>query len=173
MTFSERLTTQKGDYAESIIDGKLLDRGWVIYKPVNQNTAHSFDRLCIKDKKVCMIAEVKAKSKRKYYPDTGINYKHYQDYKLMMENHGLDTFLFFVDEEVGKIYGNYLSKLEKPDCYSFNGQEISYPKIEKNSYGKKIIYFHIELMVKIADLNEEEVAILSERTTKKECYKSK
>jgi len=170
MIFTERTKTKKGIYAENIIDVKLQKRGWILYAPVNENKAHSFDRLCIKDKKVCMVAEVKAKAKRKFYPDTGINYSHYLDYKRMCDNHNLDTFLFFVDEEAGEIYGNYLSVLEKENTYFYNNQNIVYPMIKTTSNGVKIIYFHISLMLKIAKLDKEEIEILKNNTTKQDKY---
>jgi hypothetical protein len=168
LNFMQQTTTQKGTYAESIVDKKLEALGWIVYEPI-QKKAHAFDRLCIKDKKICMIAEVKAKAKRKFFPDTGIDYRHYETYREMYKNHNLDTYLFFVDEEAGKIYGNYLSKLIIPNHYSYNGKEYSYPRVEEKN-GFKIIYFYINEMEDIAFLDSEEQQFLKSKTTKNSIY---
>ena len=78
--FENKLTTRKGDVGESLVDKMLREKGFVIYKPEG-GQAHAFDRLAIKDKEILMIAEVKAKAKRKYFPDTGIDFRHYKEYK--------------------------------------------------------------------------------------------
>ena len=163
--FENKLTTRKGDVGESLVDKMLREKGFVIYKP-EVGQAHAFDRLAIKDKKILMIAEVKAKAKRKYFPDTGIDFRHYKEYKNIMKKHNLEVILFFVDEEMGKIYGGKLSDIEVINNFKVNNKDVTYPKIEKN-----IIYFHIEKMKEYADLKRADVLNLEALTTKKQAYK--
>ena len=163
--FENKLTTRKGDVGESLVDKMLREKGFVIYKPEG-GQAHAFDRLAIKDKEILMIAEVKAKAKRKYFPDTGIDFRHYKEYKNIMKKHNLEVILFFVDEEMGKIYGGRLSEIEVINNFKVNNKDVTYPKIEKN-----IIYFHIEKMKEYADLKRADVLNLEALTTKKQAYK--
>ena len=163
--FENKLTTRKGDVGESLVDKMLREKGFVIYKPEG-GQAHAFDRLAIKDKEILMIAEVKAKAKRKYFPDTGIDFRHYKEYKNIMKKHNLEVILFFVDEEMGKIYGGKLSEIEVINNFKVNNKDVTYPKIENN-----IIYFHIEKMKEYADLKRADVLNLEALTTKKQAYK--
>ena len=163
--FENKLTTRKGDVGESLVDKMLREKGFVIYKPEG-GQAHAFDRLAIKDKEILMIAEVKAKAKRKYFPDTGRDFRHYKEYKNIMKKHNLEVILFFVDEEMGKIYGGKLSEIEVINNFKVNNKDVTYPKIEKN-----IIYFHIEKMKEYADLKRADVLNLEALTTKKQAYK--
>jgi hypothetical protein len=163
--FENKLTTKKGDVGESLVDKMLREKGFVIYKPEG-GQAHAFDRLAIKDKEILMIAEVKAKAKRKYFPDTGIDFRHYKEYKNIMKKHNLEVILFFVDEEMGKIYGGKLSEIEVINNFKVNNKDVTYPKIEKN-----IIYFHIEKMNVYAELEKADVISLEALTTKKQAYR--
>ena len=164
-SFENKLTTKKGDVGESLVDKMLREKGFVIYKPEG-GQAHAFDRLAIKDKEILMIAEVKSKAKRKFFPDTGIDFRHYNEYKKIMKKHNLEVILFFVDEEMGKIYGGKLSEIEVINNFTVNNKDVTYPKIEKN-----IIYFHIDKMKTYADLEKADVVQLEQLTTKKQAYK--
>ena len=130
--FENKLTTRKGDVGESLVDKMLREKGFVIYKPEG-GQAHAFDRLAIKDKEILMIAEVKAKAKRKYFPDTGIDFRHYKEYKNIMKKHNLEVILFFVDEEMGKIYGGKLSEIEVINNFKVN---LLIKKVSYNKYIK-------------------------------------
>lgn len=163
--FLERTQTKKGDLGERLVDELLFKKGYVIYKPINIDMPHVFDRLCIKDKEVAIIAEVKTKAKRKYYNDTGINYKHYKEYKKMLELYNLDTVLFFVDEEQGYIYSQKLSKLDEIESFDFKGKEVTYPLIQKG-----VIYFWFDKLIKLTKLPEESITELKELTTKNDTY---
>lgn len=164
-SFENKLTTKKGDVGEALVDKMLRGNGFVIYKPEG-GQAHAFDRLAIKGKEILMVAEVKSKAKRKFFPDTGIDFRHYSEYKKIMKKHNLEVILFFVDEEMGKIYGGKLSELEIINNFTVNNKEVTYPKVEKN-----IIYFHIEKMKFYADLTRGDVLSLTDLTTKKQAYR--
>lgn len=142
----------------------LETKGFVVYKPITF-AAHAFDKLAIKDKKQAIIVETKSKAARKYYPDTGINVKHYREYKFISKKHRLPVFIFFVDENVGKIYGNWLSILEKEEIIIHNGKTLIYPLVDRG-----IIYFPLEKMRFIAMLDLETIEKLKYHSTRNYKY---
>lgn len=158
MNWSDKKTVQKGDFAEAIIHEFLESKGYVVYKPVT-DSAHPFDKLAIRDKRNVIIAEVKAKAKRNYFPDTGIDVRHYNDYIAIMEKHNIPVFIFFVDEMLGEIYGNFLSRLEREVVCECRGKELKYPR-EQNG----IIYFHMDNMQSVKKLTEAEIQHLKHKS---------
>ena len=157
MEWHEQKTTKKGDVGEEIVRNYLLSKGYVPYVPIAEK-AHPFDNLCAsQDKKHIFIAEVKTKEARKYYPDTGIDIRHYKEYKFISNKYSIPVWLFFVDATNKKIYGNKLKKLEEPTVS--NGK--SYPLEQKG-----IIYFPLELMKTIALLSDESCAKIKMYNTK-------
>ena len=163
MGWHDRTEVKKGDLGEQIVAQWLLDRGIVPYHSL-ADKAHPFDFLCAsQDKKTIYIVEVKAKSKRECYEDTGIEYHHYMDYTNIREKYGIQVYLFFVDEKLGEIYGNKLSILEQPKIVNGN----SYPWVHKNKYGKTQIYFPLASMQReIAMLTDENIQGLLDLTSK-------
>ena len=83
----------KGKIGEDIVRRYLEEKGYVVYKPVTEG-AHAFDILAVKDKKTVIIADVKTKARRNYFPDTGINYKHYVEYKVILKTLLTSVFIF-------------------------------------------------------------------------------
>ena len=143
MKWEDKTSVKKGNLGEKIIDEYIAKNScFVPYHPVFDGS-HPFDRLCAtKDKKEMFIAEIKTKPARLYYPDTGIDYKHYKEYKFIEQKYNLRIFLFFVDEVKSEIYGNYLDVLDKDCKVNYKGKEISYPKTEWNKRDScKMIYF--------------------------------
>jgi len=159
--FNDLQTTKKGEIGEDLVKKWLEEKGWVIYEPTTDGP-HVFDKLAIKDKKQIMIIEVKTKARRNYYPDTGIDVRHYEGYKLITQIMKVDIFLVFVDEMIGQVYGNKLNFLEEPietsDC-------TKYPLIENG-----IIYFPLERMYKIAILDTSKVLELRKLNTRNYKY---
>jgi hypothetical protein len=144
------LALAKGEYGERIVRGILERKGFVVYKP-NTEGAHAFDVLAIKDKKLCIALDVKAKSRRNKYADTGINRRHYETYRQFSQRHQMPFWVIFVDEMIGKIYGNTLEELMTP----IFADGISYPLI----YGdiqSGTIYWHITSMREIHVLSDDE-----------------
>jgi len=169
MEWQDRETVKKGDLGEEIVSKYFDEKGYVIYKPIS-NRAHGFDRLVSHGKDRFVIVEVKTKAKRNSFPDTGINYKHYLEYRKISEKHNLPVFIYFVDEMLGQIYGGELDKLEIPDCYEFNGKNFSYPLIEQ--YDKtKIIYFYQPTMNVIKELTPEQIEHIKSFSTRNHDYK--
>lgn len=157
INFNQLQTTQKGKIGENIVRKWLEDKGWIIYEAVTEK-AHAFDKLAIKDKNQMVLVEVKTKARRTYYPDTGIDIRSYESYKLLSEKHNLPVWLFFVDEMIGEIYGNKLSFLEEKVKTS-DGRE--YPLKQGG-----IIYFPLERMYKIAVLDTNKVLEIKKLNTR-------
>lgn len=146
-----RKSVKKGDFAEKIVRDYLETMGYVIYEPMT-NKAHLFDKLAVKDNFEFMIAECKAKPKRREFDDTGFNHKHYHKYKGVMTKHNIPIFVFFIDEKLAEVYGNWLTELEKevPD------EGGNYPRVFDG-----IIYFPMKNMIRnIAKLTPEQCEYL-------------
>jgi hypothetical protein len=162
MNWQDKRSVQKGDVGERIVDAFLINRGVVPYAPITPK-AHPFDRLCAaEDKSSIFIAEVKTKAARKYYPDTGIDERHFMDYMGVFHRYGIDVWLFFVDENAASVYGNKLSTLKEPSDVAHNGMVIRYPLREKG-----IIYFPLNKMRHVCRIDEaaaSKLMALSERS---------
>ena len=147
LTWRNKPSVAKGNLAEAIVKEFLQNKGFIVYEPVTDG-AHGFDMLAVKDKKQFIIAECKAKAKRTKYDDTGFNIRHYFEYKFVQEKHGIPVFVFFIDEHLMEIYGNFLAKLEKETLHE--GEQ--YPK-----WHNGIVYFPMCNMLRdIARLTEKD-----------------
>jgi hypothetical protein len=161
MSKSFELSLKKGDLAENIIKRKLEEKGWVVYQPVTAG-AHCFDMLCIKNKKRVIAIDVKSKARMNKFPATGIDYRHFCQYKTFSENHLVEFWVIFVDEFLKKIYGNTIQELEKQRVES----SITYPYMIKTKEGNQIRLWPLSAMISIADLNEkqcEDLIVLNQR----------
>ena len=157
-SWQSKTTVKKGNIGEKIVKEYLENKGYVIYKPATSGS-HPFDNLCAsQDKKKIFIVEVKTKEARKYYPDTGIDIKNYNEYKYIQDKYNLKVFLFFVDATNRKVYGNELGNLIKPKIID----NKKYPSMEKG-----IIYFPLSSMRPISELTEDEAEIIRKYNTKK------
>lgn len=160
-----KTTVKKGDLGEFLVDKFLMSKGMIPYHP-NINIAHPFDRLVAsKNKKIICIVDIKTKARRNYYPDTGIDKKHYDEYTFLMKKYNIPVFLFFVDEMEGCIYGNYLHILSQPTDIKYKNKLLKYP-LEQNG----IIYFPLCLMRNIAKLDENEIQKLRQLSTRNYLY---
>lgn len=168
-TWNSKTTVKKGTVGEQIVRQYLSKLGFISYAPETEG-AHPFDKLVAsRDKTTIMIAECKTKARRDYYPDTGIDLRHYNDYKTVSYNHNLRVFIFFVDEKLKSVYGNYLDELEVPRQVKLNsGKIIDYPLIQQ-----PIIYFPIEAMKTIGSLSEEQARTLETLSTRNPAYNAK
>ena len=110
---------------EAIVTKYLKDKGYIVYSPEELQGAHGFDRLAVKDKTEVIIAEIKTKARMNRYNATGFNIKHYREYKRISRKYNIPVFIFFVDEALGRIYGNFLSVLE--ESYTDINDGIYYP----------------------------------------------
>lgn len=153
-TWHSKQEVKIADYGENLIQKEIEPYGYVFYKPVS-DSAHLIDGLALQGKEFKFGIEVKTKPKFKKYPATGFDYRHYCDYIKFTEQQELPLFVFFVDEELGKIYGNFLHVLDEPREYC----GMKYPgTFWKN--GRKIRYYPMSAMVLIRDLTESEISNL-------------
>ena len=159
MKWNDKPQVKKGNLGEGIIDKYFENQGYITYKPVTDG-AHLIDRLYVKDKKQLIFADVKTKPKRNKYPDTGFNYKNYEEYEMLKEM-GLEVWIIFVDEAEGAIYGNTLEKLSEPCSIQHKGKTIEYPL----RWGE-IIYFYRNDMIDITLLSKEEVGEIRSYNTR-------
>lgn len=151
MKFMDRVESKKGEYGEKLVDA-ILKKQFSIYLSKNYDTSHPIDRLLV-DKRTLKIygLDVKTKSARMYFPDTGIDTRHFKIYQELNEK--IPVILVFVDEEKKEIYGNKLSKL-----------------IPNSKEQNKIVYFLLSDMITLGKISDEDASVLKELTTKKSCY---
>lgn len=151
LPWAERTEVRKASIGELLVDEYLLRKGIVPYRPI-ADKAHPFDRLCASsDKKRIYVVEVKTKPKREIYPDTGVDWRHFNDYMHIAMQHSMDIFIYFVDERVKSIYGGELiSNLAQPRVIRYEGRLLIYP-LKRG----EIIYFPLEAMEHVADLSDE------------------
>lgn len=159
--WEDKPQVKKGDYGEMLVDKFLEKKGFICYFPKTKG-AHWFDRLAIKDKKTVVVAESKTKARMNKYPATGFNYKNYLEYKRIYETHKIRVFVFFIDEWLKKIYGNFLPQLEVEK--EIDG--IKYPLRINN-----VIVFPLKNMRNIADLSDKDCAYLKKHSTRNYDYK--
>lgn len=154
--WEEKTTVKKGDFAEDIVHRFIEDKGYVVYSPKTKGP-HAFDRLAIKNKEKVIIVDIKAKAKLSKFDETGFNYKHYEEYKRISQRHSIPVFIFFVDEMLAEIYGNFLNTLEK------NSRVVE--------WGTKMILFQMKDMQRnIYKLNNEQVQTLKQFSTRNYAY---
>ena len=163
MNWEDKPQVKKGSIGENIIRGYLESKGWVVYEPITDK-AHGFDKLCMKGKQQLIIAEVKTKARLNILNATGFDNKHFKEYKYISSKHGIEVFIFFVDEHLKKIYGNKLSVLEKP----YKASDGEYPRLIAND---KIIIFSLEVMHHVANLSEGESNDIKKYNTRNYEYK--
>lgn len=155
--WNEREEVKKGKIGERIVFDYLRSKGFVVYRPAVDGS-HPFDNLCYYRKRETMfIVEVKTKQARKFYPDTGISFRNYIEYKFIQDRYNLQVYLFFVDATSKKVYGNSLSRLE-------------FPKVEGNHFyplkENGIVYFPLSNMVVLFRLTMEQVKTINEHSIK-------
>lgn len=156
---------KKGAIAERIVREHLESKGFVVYEPVTDK-AHPFDKLCsTSDKRTLMVAEIKAKPARRFFPDTGINVTLWREYQAVATRHSLEVFLYFVDEDMAAIYGNTLSALEEKRVVEDGKRTLAYPLVDHD-----IVYFPLAAMKLVAHLTDEQTKALSGLSTRDDRY---
>lgn len=167
MQWAERTSVRKGSLGEAIVDDYLRSRGLVPYAPIGDG-AHPFDRLCAtKDKRRIFVCEVKTKARRTYYPDTGINETHFNDYMRVVSTHAISVWLLFADEHERRIYGGSIERLARERAVEHKGRVLMYPIRDR-----KIIYFPLCAMTDIAPLDEETAEELKKLSRRNYAYES-
>lgn len=165
MEWSDKIEVKKGDLGEKIVRDWLHRNGLVVYEPVT-DSAHAFDKLVSRGKSTLVIVEVKTKPRRLYFPDTGIQLKHYNEYKRVSEKYNIPLCIFFVDEYLSEIYCGYLSELSANKQITHNGKSITYPLVKGG-----IIYFYQPTMRVIHKLAPEQVTEIKKHSSGNYKYK--
>lgn len=151
--FQNKTTTQKGNVGEKYIIKKFNELGWSVYQRVT-DCPHDIDFFCYEPINVNLyVMDIKSKSKRKKYDDTGIDIPHYNKYKNIQEKTGHKAFLLFIDEEYEMIYGGKLDAIEKNKYESFG-----------------IMYFQLKDMSFFGNIPNELLNELKNKVTKKTMY---
>lgn len=151
--WQDKKQVKKGNLGERIVKEYLENKGWIVYG-IETSGRHAFDKLCVKDKKSIIIAEIKTKARMNNYPATGFNEGDYLVYQNIYKKYRIEIFIFFVDEGLKQIYGNKLSILEQK-YYDESGKV--YPFKMRMYDGKFVILFPLQKMKIIKNLNNDEV----------------
>ena len=158
--WERKATVKKGNVGERLVRDYLERRGFIVYEPQTEG-AHGFDKLAIINKRQAIIVECKSKARRNKYADTGINIKHLNEYQYISEKHNLPVFIFFVDEMLGKIYGNTLKELLIPR--TVDGKQ--YPSEENG-----IIYFPLINTKDICAISNQDAETMKSHSTRTHEY---
>jgi hypothetical protein len=157
---------EKGDIGEDIIREWFESQNFIVYTPKTEG-AHAFDLMAIsKDNTRVYWGDVKTKPSRLYYPDTGIDIRHYNTYLNLQTTNNITFYLFFVDESTKSVYGNVLNRLNVSKTINYKGRELEYPLMDKG-----LIYFPLESMVTIKQLDEETVKKIASHNYRNGKYK--
>ena len=169
----EQMTTvKKGNVGEQLVQEFLEKNGFVCYKSVSDG-AHPFDFLCVKDKRLAIAAEVKTKSLMNKYNGTGFNKSTYEDYIAFSQKHNIKIFVFFVDEHLQKIYGNWLHVLdEKREETLDNGESVFFPVEIKTKYNRVIRIYPYSAMRLITDIPPDVVSELKNLSQRNYAYRT-
>jgi len=165
--WEDKRQVKKGNLGERIVKGYLENKGWIVYG-TETSGKHPFDKLCVKDKKSIIVAEIKTKARMNNYPATGFNEEHYLEYQYIYKKYKIEIFIFFVDEKMKQIYGNKLSELEQK--YTDSKSKEVYPLKIRMYDGKYVILFPLKKMKKIKNLSNEEVEELKLLSTRNYDY---
>lgn len=152
---SFEVALRKGAIGEEIVRPYLEAKGYVVCRPVTEG-AHAFDGLAIRNKKHCIAYDVKAKARMNNWPATGVNVSHFITYRDFSQKHNMPFWVFFVDEMLGQIYGNEISKLEEHRLID----GVEYPFVI-NTRSDQIRIWPLKAMLKVSDLSDEQKAALA------------
>ena len=154
---SFNIARQKGELAEEIVTPYLESKGFVVYRPFTEG-AHAFDGMAIRDKKESISYDVKAKPRFNNMPATGVDEKHFKTYYDFSKTHNMPFWIFFVDEAMGRVYGNEIKELEKP--VQEGGRE--FPCLMTTKTNATIRVWPLSSMIIIGNITSEEQRSLVE-----------
>lgn len=163
--WNEQIEVKKGDLGEELVKKYLEAKKQTVYS-TSTDQGHPVDMICAsQDKSNMYMVEVKAKARRKYYPDTGFDLSVYNEYKALQIQRNLTLYVFFVDEEAGKIYGGSLDDISKPTQITHRGHVLEYPLCNKG-----IMYFPVDNMITVDSIPKDIRGRLQKLTTKNDIY---
>ena len=148
---------KKGAIGERIVNEILSKKGYIVYRPISDG-AHKIDFFAHKEntEKKIICVEAKAKKRMAIYCETGFNYNAYLHYKEIQEKHNIDTYVYFIDDFEGCIYGNWLNDLGE-------GRKI-------NGSTGGVIVWDLSKMIPFRKLKDDELLELTQFTSKNYDY---
>jgi hypothetical protein len=156
--FLQLKTSLKGAIGERIVDELMRRRGWRFQAwDKESGGSHTHDRTVFDpaDRRLFGV-EVKTYPRRAFRFDTGVNKEHYFEY-CRLDDSGLDVLILWADEEIGTVYGNFISQLRREHRNPrLRDRGISYPRVEPSVTGEKV-YFSMHLMKKYGELTAAEI----------------
>ena len=166
--FTATPQSRKGKLGEEIVLEFFASIGGISYSPETDG-AHPLDKIMLTDEGP-MLMEVKCKARRTRWNDTGIDVSHYETYKAAEKRLRMRMFIAFVDEYLGKVYGNFLDILDKDldiplrqkkqVAMDFMKEPVrSYPRNELGDTGL-IRYFSLEAIIVLCPVTEKLTRIL-------------
>jgi len=154
----------KGEVGEMVVRRHLERKGWIVYKPHTEG-AHAFDILAIFKKRTAIAIDVKSKSRMNKFPATGIEQRHFEEYRAFSEKHRMPFWVVFVDESQRTVYGNALSALEVPRFVS----GTQYPFIMQTTRSTLHLW-PLDAMKHIANLDDESASQLTSLSQRNYTY---
>jgi len=155
MEWNNKPEVKKGSIGERIVNEILTRMDYIVYRPITDG-AHKVDFFAHKigtDKNIVAV-EAKAKRRMAKYTQTGFNYSNFLHYKELYDKNGIDTYVFFIDNFEGGVYGAWLSELGEGSRFNGRGTDVN--------------LWNLKLMRPIRKLTPAEIEELSRYT--KECY---
>lgn len=132
--FNELDTYKKGklfeDYFAKYLDSSDKFKNIAIYRNINDCSEIGDFFILHKGLRI----ELKAKDRRRCYPDTGFNHKHYKIYTDFDNAHNMKTLILYLDNQPlnnQHIYGHYLNQLKPYKTEQGKGVPIVYFKIDQ------------------------------------------
>ena len=169
-SFRDQQSTQKGTLGERIGERWLRKCGYYVYKPADLDSAHPIDRMAVqRSSAAALVCDFKAKPRREFYPDTGIDVRHWLTYLILARINGMRALLVFVDEIEAKVYGGFLDDLDRIRPVKTQKGTKYYP-ITQNTGESEIRYFPLIAMQEFGDLTEQECAELRQRSSRNPIY---
>lgn len=139
------MTSNLGNYGVELVKSYLEEDGLTAYLPTDKYAPKDIIYLCPTTGNL-EIVEVKTKQMRVSYPDTGYNASTIENDRKRMELYRHNFRLYFVDADAECIYRIWLKEALKTRKIFWRGSYITYPKKERNAWGRLEIYFPVEIM---------------------------
>lgn len=155
MEWQKIQTVQKAQIAEDFIADVLKQRKCVVYRTQGR---HKVD-FVVEHNGNWAFVDVKAKARRKYYADTGIDLADWATYWQIQEMTGIPVYIVFVDDYTKTCYYANLDVLKQEDI-------PGYPMIEEKRY----IYFPLSKMQYLCSIPDYIVDALHAATNRKYTY---
>ncbi len=127
--FTGLTTTQLGTLAEQLYIEEFADSINYGYYNAPSHRSHSIDSILMSGASIILL-DIKCKSSRKFYPDTGFDLADYESY--IEKNKKFPVYILFVDITKKKIYGNFLQRLTP----TYEGNIVYFPLSEMKLFRK-------------------------------------